>query len=489
MIFKYGQTNCQSLQEYLNFLYDTNLKVDGIFGKETLRVAKPLLNSPTTLNLDELTLTIKRNPNSSCTEGKLYLNGKYFSNTLEDVERLKKIKNETAIPRGTYKTIINYSPKFKKEYPRLLDVPNFDGILIHCLTPDTEILTENGWQDLESFKSNPANRCYSYNGEQIELVPITGYVEREYNGLLYGSNGRAFNYEVTDKHRMLVNLNNEWQFMNADKVTSNCTFRVAASKSGESLSDKQKIFYRLIMATQADGYISMNSSSVRFHFTKERKINRIKELVSEMGCTYQLYVDKENKTTIYLDKNLSNEIAEYLNPFRYSFNYKELPMDLLILDSKDLKDLLLEYLFFDGRWTSYLKNPKDMRISSANSNTLNVLQAMAVCCGYRSYIVDENHCKVLVLYDGQELKQSAKFYSRPYNGLVWCLSNPNSTLIIRKNNRPMIIGNCGNTIDDTSGCILVGQKSKDCTLKNSRNTYNKLFSIMKGFSSFKTIIQ
>lgn len=132
MIFKYGQTNCQSLQEYLNFLYDTNLKVDGIFGKETLRVAKPLLNSLTTLNLDELTLTIKRVPNSSCTEGKLYLNGKYFCDTLEDVERLKKIKNETAIPKGTYRTIINYSPKFKKEYPRLLDVPQFDGILIHC---------------------------------------------------------------------------------------------------------------------------------------------------------------------------------------------------------------------------------------------------------------------------------------------------------------------------------------------------------------------
>lgn len=27
--------------------------------------------------------------------------------------------------------IINYSPKFKRLLPRLLDVPNFEGILIH----------------------------------------------------------------------------------------------------------------------------------------------------------------------------------------------------------------------------------------------------------------------------------------------------------------------------------------------------------------------
>lgn len=131
MIFKYGDRNCQSLQEYLNFRYDCKLKVDGIFGKDTLKHAQPILSSPTTVLLDSLEIKIIRDSLSECTEGKLYLNGKYFCDTLEDTERDVKIKNETAIPKGVYKTIINYSPKFKKEYPRLLNVPNFDGILIH----------------------------------------------------------------------------------------------------------------------------------------------------------------------------------------------------------------------------------------------------------------------------------------------------------------------------------------------------------------------
>lgn len=77
------------------------------------------------------------------TIGELFVNGAYFCDTLEDKDRgLKqttplseirriKVHGQTAIPTGTYKVIVNVSPKFKRELPRLLDVPGFDGILIH----------------------------------------------------------------------------------------------------------------------------------------------------------------------------------------------------------------------------------------------------------------------------------------------------------------------------------------------------------------------
>lgn len=67
----------------------------------------------------------------SATIGDLYINGQYFCNTLEDVERDFKIKGETAIPKGSYKITFYNSPKFKRFLPCLLNVPNFDHILIH----------------------------------------------------------------------------------------------------------------------------------------------------------------------------------------------------------------------------------------------------------------------------------------------------------------------------------------------------------------------
>lgn len=65
------------------------------------------------------------------TIGRLYLDGKVFCNTLEDPVRDTKIAGKTAIPEGTYTVIVNRSPRFKRDLPLLLDVPDFEGIRIH----------------------------------------------------------------------------------------------------------------------------------------------------------------------------------------------------------------------------------------------------------------------------------------------------------------------------------------------------------------------
>lgn len=72
---------------------------------------------------------------NSFTSGVLYVDGVRFCDTLEDKYRNlsveQKVAGETAIPFGTYAVVCRESPKFKRVLPRLLDVPHFDGILIH----------------------------------------------------------------------------------------------------------------------------------------------------------------------------------------------------------------------------------------------------------------------------------------------------------------------------------------------------------------------
>ena len=67
------------------------------------------------------------------TIGRLSIDGKYVCDTLEDRVREPgvKVAGKTAIPAGRYRVIVNVSPKFGRELPRLLDVPGFEGILIH----------------------------------------------------------------------------------------------------------------------------------------------------------------------------------------------------------------------------------------------------------------------------------------------------------------------------------------------------------------------
>lgn len=87
------------------------------------------------------------------TIGKLYVNGFYECDVLEDTDRglsdkmelseIKKVKQygKTAIPIGSYSIDMNtISPKFKDrswakvcegKLPRLINVKGFDGVLIH----------------------------------------------------------------------------------------------------------------------------------------------------------------------------------------------------------------------------------------------------------------------------------------------------------------------------------------------------------------------
>lgn len=100
-------------------------------------------------------LHLKRYKTPNYCIGKLTIDGKWICDTIEDTDRglkqsmsldeIKKIKvqHKTAIPTGTYKITLDVvSPKYggKDFYktvcngrvPRLLNVPGFDGVLIHC---------------------------------------------------------------------------------------------------------------------------------------------------------------------------------------------------------------------------------------------------------------------------------------------------------------------------------------------------------------------
>lgn len=77
------------------------------------------------------------------TIGRLYIDGKYFCDTIEDKDRglnsrmplgdiqARKVYAKTAIPTGTYRVSVTWSNAFGKPLPLLHDVPGYSGIRIH----------------------------------------------------------------------------------------------------------------------------------------------------------------------------------------------------------------------------------------------------------------------------------------------------------------------------------------------------------------------
>ena len=137
------------------------------------------------------------------TIGRLFANGTFLCNTLEDTDRgltstmslqlirMTKISGMTAIPRGTYKVVLSVSEKFKKKawskkygclVPEIVGVPGFAGVRIHPGNSDvdTEGCPLVGDNTVIGKLTNSVNRYYelmdkylmpAWNaGETIELT-------------------------------------------------------------------------------------------------------------------------------------------------------------------------------------------------------------------------------------------------------------------------------------------------------------------------------
>ena len=133
------------------------------------------------------------------TTGKLYVNGKFHSFTLEDKVRNEKIYGETAIPYGSYEVDRTWSPRFQVKMPLIKNVPNFEGIRIHTgssalstsgcllvgksLTEDKQRLINSkiAFDDLDNKIKQAIER-----GEKITIDIVAPDVKQ---GIIWGSIG------------------------------------------------------------------------------------------------------------------------------------------------------------------------------------------------------------------------------------------------------------------------------------------------------------
>ena len=135
-------------------------------------------------------LTLKRIAlRSTYTIGRLYVDGNYFCDTLEDTVRdlnkngkfdngEKKVYAKTAIPYGTYEIKWTYSPRFKKYTPQLMNVPSFEGIRIHSgnSSTDTEgclLLGENKKVGMVLNSRATINKFYTLIKEACSKGKVT----------------------------------------------------------------------------------------------------------------------------------------------------------------------------------------------------------------------------------------------------------------------------------------------------------------------------
>lgn len=310
---------------------------------------------------------------------------------------------------------------------------------IHCYSGDTELLTEKGWIRLEDFKKDMPSSVIQYHPEskQLEFTKYNFVTSKPSKALLFEKSGML----VTDQHRMLVESHKTGKSMcilAKDLCTTNgdLRFRTAGHYShGERYTT---CFQKLLVACQADGSFTPHEA-IRFEFKKERKVNRLKEILNNLDMEYSVRRSKKNTVKIYVKKSkLTTEVVKILG------KNKILPWKGLTLDA------LKELEHWDGT-----KRKSSCVFDSTCKNTVENMHTLATLCNTKvskisKYNRTTNYGKtttyrIVLNFDRKPVSSVMKENpEETFLNKAYCVQVPSTWVLTRRKGKCVISGNTSN---------------------------------------------
>jgi len=330
-----------------------------------------------------------------------------------------------------------------------------------CLTPETELLTPNGWKRIDEITLEDKVAQYTNLGDLEFVSPIklsTHKVDHIYH---FHTQEKHMNMKVSENHRMIyITKDGNEKIIRASLATYNpyCKHLMAGSKKGGtkvSLTPEEQF----LIAFQADGSLPSGKYrngnicgyiQVRFTFVKDRKKIRLREILAKTGYDYQEkeLKDKPGYTAFYvkIDPNIVYKTFEEW-------------IDLSDVNISWCKEFIEEIKVWDGYEAKSSKG-NCITYGSVIKSNVDIVQAIAAMCNYRTHfgVRPDNRketyndyyrlqiCKHKNYIRGGKVKKEKV----PYEGLVYGIEVPSGKIIIRNEGSVAITGNSNHVKFGTS---------------------------------------
>lgn len=328
-----------------------------------------------------------------------------------------------------------------------------------CYSSDTEVLTENGWVFWPEITKESVLAAYNTETGLVNFENPTAVQRWDYNGKMYHLEGHALDFLVSPDHRMIIqSRKNDGSWTEKYAISAEEVFNkpVRYTTTGNLSENERKVIetpidnpsiWALIGFWVGDGNSHTSSNILRFHLKLKRKIKYLESLCSELGLDF--YSTKNDNYCVSFP-----EIGKWMKANCISTDgYKKLPDGYLKLEKDCFYNLL------DGLKNSDGTIRRKVWSYSTTSDILSSqLQAVAALndskftCSIEKR-ENENHKDLFVLrftdrlYPRVELSQHSRSKSYveewvDYEGQIHCATVSTGALIVRRNGKVAVCGNC-----------------------------------------------
>lgn len=324
--------------------------------------------------------------------------------------------------------------------------------MVECFSGDTEVLTEKGWSRLDSLDKSLKVAQYDIDTKEITFAKPLGYIHKE--------DRETFLYEdrhtslcATANHNMLTTFGNDKPIFKRKFKDVRFSRGNAFINAGHYLNGaSNELQSRYIAMFTADGSMSPDGY-VTFCFSKERKVNRCKDILDKLGIEYSL--SKIHRLSGAINYNFY--VGRRTNHLLNGYVGRDKKLTINCIHGLDIKAFLDEVQYWDATYTN-ASNQQSVRFTSTVKKTIEIIQMMCILQGKKSTIRYD-----MFNYNMTNGKHSISYYlnykkdrddehtfmngkspnwDKPIIQDVYCVNMPLGTLIIRHNGKVSIQGNC-----------------------------------------------
>lgn len=318
-----------------------------------------------------------------------------------------------------------------------------------CYTPDTEVLTEKGWVPFPDLTSEHEVANWWPENGQITFSKPAAIQRFDYKGDLVHIKSVATDLLVTPDHRQPVDYKTKGveypiRVIQASAVRRQQRVPVSGIFKGMECGPSEAQA-RLIVAWLADGCWEPRGHYVSWNLKKQRKCERLRELLKALSIPWAEHT--YDSTPGWISFRVSKASMVLLTNFDKPWTWepsaaKTWPEACHYWPVSSRQAALYEIAKWDGD-----SGVGSVRLFTGDRRTADRVSSMAAISGWYSATRvdrrDGRNDSFVVNMSPQDRKLISRPPSRvPYDGPVHCCSVESTFLIVRRNGKVAISGNC-----------------------------------------------
>lgn len=320
-----------------------------------------------------------------------------------------------------------------------------------CLSEDTEILTKDGWKGYTEVLVGSLIATFNLKTQEVEYLSADDVFIKEYKGKMYRLQNRINDQLISPGHRVVRKLFNapnptfvledieQVKKLKSSFIVPLKTQGYLGGKSNLTLDEVMLIAWVIAEGTSCQG--STNSGRISIYQSeKSPYYQEILDILKRLGLefTVRTQIGLGECNCIRFNAEFSRKIYSLFDSSPQK-GIKFIPEAIFNL-SPDLSRIFLD---------TYMKgdNGGVLKIATTSSLIKDGLMQVCVNAGYGVTVRERHPVGIgkLKQYIIRILKSSESYIQKitevDYQGIIWCPTTSNGTVIARRNGKVFITGN------------------------------------------------